>query len=261
MIPNSVVNLESDVLQSAGRVLDVLLCFNRQAEWSIVELADELDLHKSVVRRCVITLASRGFLKQNAIDKRYRLGLVLFELGSSISPTEELVEIAKPFMSELSKETSASVFLTARVDEQAICIARVDSPKPLRVTFEVGRRSAMHAGASARAILAFLPEEKINSVIDSGLEAYTGRTLADPEKLRASLAESRRLGYTFSDGELDEGVSAIGVPVMNGNNLVLASLSISGPNSDFTPERKEFLVRKTQESAAAIQNALHHASG
>ncbi len=172
------------------------------------------------------------------------------------------MEIAKPFMSELSKETSASVFLTARVDEQAICIARVDSPKPLRVTFEVGRRSAMHAGASARAILAFLPEEKINSVIDSGLEAYTGRTLADPEKLRASLAESRRLGYTFSDGgELDEGVSAIGVPVMNGNNLVLASLSISGPNSDFTPERKEFLVRKTQESAAAIQNALHHASG
>ncbi len=244
----------TDILQSAGRVLDVLLCFNQQAEWSIAELSEELELHKSVVRRCVVTLVSRGFLTQNPVDKRFRLGLVLAELGLAISPMEELAEIAKPFMRKLSRKTMASVFLTARAEEQAICIARVDSPKPLRVTFEVGRRSALHAGASAQAILAYLPDCEIDSIVQMGLASFTEKTLIDRDLLLSSLDRVRKLGYAISSGELDEGVTAIGVPIMGRNGEILASLSISGPSTDFTLERKEFLVEATRDTAFAIQN-------
>ena len=74
---NDIVRTDPDILQSAGRILDVLLCFTkRNPDWSISELAEKLGFHKSVTRRIVITLVSRGFLRQDPIEKRYRLGLV-----------------------------------------------------------------------------------------------------------------------------------------------------------------------------------------
>jgi DNA-binding IclR family transcriptional regulator len=250
---------DPDILQSAGRILDVLLCFTKNhADWSIAELAEELGFHKSVTRRLVITLASRGFLRQDPFDKRYKLGLVLFELGSAIFPTEELVDLSRPFMKKLSKETDSSVFLTINADNQAVCVARVDSPNPLRVTFEVGRRSPLHAGASARAILAFLPDSRIRSILEEGLESFTDATITDVESLTKELNKTKELGYTISTGELDDRVTAIGVPIMDRNDQVLASLSISGPTTDFSPDRLLSLIQSTRACATTIQNVLRN---
>lgn len=248
---------DPDILQSAGRILDVLLCFTKhKSDWSISELSNELGLHKSVARRMVITLVSRGFLRQDPVDKRFRLGLVVYELGSAVRPIEELVELSRPFMKQLSRDTDSSVFLTINANEQAVCVARVDSPNPLRVTFEVGRRSPLHAGASARAILAFLPESYIESIVSGKLEAFTDATITDMDKLLAELSMTRKLGYAISSGELDDRVTAIGVPIMDRNNEVLASLSISGPTTDFSPDRLMSLIQTTRDCAAAIEEVL-----
>jgi IclR family KDG regulon transcriptional repressor len=248
---------DPDVLQSAGRILDVLLCFTKsKPDWSIAELAEELDLHRSVARRCVVTLASRGFLRQDPVDRRYRLGLVLCELGSVVLPAKDIVATSMPFMERLSRDTGSSVFLTVEAENQAVCIARVDSPKPLRVTFEVGRCSPLHAGASARVILAYLPEGRVEEIFGSGLRRFTDRTLADPATLVEELTRTRERGYSISTGELDEGVTAIGVPIKGGNGEVLASLSISGPTIDFTPERVPCLVEATLDCAERIRRQL-----
>jgi len=250
---------EADILQSAGRMLDLLLCFTkRKSDWSVAELAEELGFHKSVTRRLVITLVSRGFLRQDPITKRYKLGLVLFELGSVVLPIEELVELSKPFMKELSRQTDASVFLTIIEDNQAVCVSRVDSPKPLKVTFEIGRCSPLHAGASARAILAFLPEERIREVLALDLESFTDATITNVEKLTLELERTRELGYAISSGELDANVTAIGAPIMDRNNDVLGSVSISGPTIDFPPDRLLSLIQSTRLCAKAIENRLKH---
>ncbi len=248
---------DCDILQSAGRILDVLLCFSKnKPDWTITELADELGLHKSVARRCVVTLASRGFLRQDLPDRRYRLGLVLFELGSIVLPTREIVTTSMPFMKELSRVTSSSVFLTMEAENQAVCVARVDSPKPLRVTFEVGRCSPLHAGASARVMLAYLPEARIRTILELEMHQFTDRTVVDRERLIEELARTRERGYAISTGELDEGVTAIGVPIMDGNGEILASLSISGPVMDFAPECVPVLVETTRDCAESIRREL-----
>jgi IclR family KDG regulon transcriptional repressor len=253
---------EPETLQSAGRILDVLLCFTQEKpERSFSELVDELGVNNSVVRRCIATLLVKGFLKQNPIDKKYRLGLVLFELGSLVLPKEELTRVAMPLMQHLSIETRSSAFLTMEDNDQAVCIARVDSPKPLKVTFEVGRRSPLHAGASARVILAYLPEERIKKIIDGHLPRYTDRTLCDPEAILAELHETRKRGYAISTGELDQAVTAIGVPIMGRNGEILASLSISGPVTDFSPERIPALIEATRVCGHKITSLLWGGEG
>lgn len=253
---------EPETLQSAGRILDVLLCFNRgKREWGIAELASELGVHKSIIRRCVATLVAKGFLRQNPEDKRFRLGYVVFELGKLVLPGEEIKKTALPFMYELSKKTGASVFLTMERDGQAVCIGRIDAPKPLKVSFEEGRRSPLHAGASARVLLAYMPDFQVQRIIQAGLERFTENTLTEPERLLAELESTRRRGYAVSTGELDAGATAIAVPIFNESGGAIASLSISGPASDFAPERVPSLVDMTMASAMAVGRALFSGKG
>jgi len=121
---------DPDVLQSAGRILDVLLCFTKsKPDWSIAELAEELDLHRSVARRCVVTLASRGFLRQDPVDRRYRLGLVLCELGSVVLPAKDIVATSMPFMERLSRDTGSSVFLTVEAENPGCVCSPCGQPE------------------------------------------------------------------------------------------------------------------------------------
>jgi DNA-binding IclR family transcriptional regulator len=256
-LPREVRVSEPEALQSAGRILDILLCFTPQRrEWSVAELSAELGIHKSIVRRCVITLVSRGFLKQNPEDRRFRLGYAVFDLGALVLPGEEIRRVATPVMQELSRLTSTSVFLTMEEDGQAVCIGRVDSPGPLKVTFEVGRRSPLHAGASARVLLAHMPPEEVDRVIRNGLTRFTENTFVSGDLLLEELALTRQRGYALSFGELDPGVAALGVAVRGRIGEVVASLSVSGPSSDFTPGRIPELVEMTRRSAEAITGAL-----
>src|SRR4051794_7110351 len=68
-------------LQTIDRALDVLCAFEGKDELGISELSRMLKLPKSAVYRVVLTLASRGFVEQNA-KRRYRLGLKMLELGN-----------------------------------------------------------------------------------------------------------------------------------------------------------------------------------
>ena len=101
-----------------------------------------------------------------------------------------------------------------------------------------------------------MPETHIKSILNAGLEPFTDATITDVGKLVEELRKTRELGYTISCGELDDRVTAIGVPIMDRNNGVLASLSISGPTTDFTPERLLPLIQSTRDCASAIEEVL-----
>jgi len=87
----------------------------------------------------------------------------------------------------------------------------------------------------------------------AGLQTGLLRTL---QTLVEELTRTRERGYAISTGELDEGVTAIGVPIKGGSGEVLASLSISGPTIDFTPERVPCLVEATLDCAERIRRQL-----
>ena len=68
-------------VQSVSRALDILNYFESEEELGISELAARMGLSKSSAYGLVNTLAAYGYLQQTE-NKRYRLGLRLFELGN-----------------------------------------------------------------------------------------------------------------------------------------------------------------------------------
>lgn len=69
-------------LKSVGSALDVLECFALDGELGVSDISRRLGVAKSTAHRLLQTLASRGFVEQDAESGQYRLGIHVYELGA-----------------------------------------------------------------------------------------------------------------------------------------------------------------------------------
>ncbi|HEY64507.1 MAG TPA: IclR family transcriptional regulator [Caldilineae bacterium] len=244
-------------LQTVDRALQVLLQFDEaHPEWSAAELAQQLGLHRSIVYRILATLERRGFVTQADRRGRFRLGLKLVELGNVVLANMDLRQVAHPVMERLVRETGESAFLTVVSGDESVCVDKIDSPQPIRVTLTLGGRSPLHAGASNKILLAYLPPKAIDAYIAKGLEQITPDTITDPQQLKEELAQIRKQGWAYSVGELTPGVAAMAVPLRNSNGEVVAGLSIANLASRFSEDRRPMLIQKLREAADEISAQL-----
>ena len=68
----------------------------------------------------------------------------------------------------------------------------------------------------------------------AGMPAQTARTITDPDDLIDALHAIRRDGYAIDEGEQEEGVRCVAVPVRGPD--VRMAVSVSGPDARMTPE-------------------------
>ena len=162
-------------------------------------------------------------------SKKYELGLKILELGGTAYHQLELRKIAIPFMKELAKKTRETIYLAALDRDRAICIERIESNLPIRLSINRGESFPLHASATARILMAYLPDEEQNRIIKKGLKKFTKYTISDSQKLRKDLKEIKRRGFAFSNQELDLGAKAVSAPVFDFFGRAVAGLSIAGP--------------------------------
>ena len=206
----------------------MLLTVADRGEIRADDLAALLDMPLSTAYRYLRTLGEFGFVDRH--DGRYRLGprLLIGTSGSSIS-SEQLIRLSDPVLRMLVDETGETALVVRRVGLSAMCLHQVESPKGMRVAFEPGGMTPLHAGALSRVLLAYAPQEILNEVIDQGLDPVTPATPSE-NVLQQALAEIRSAGIAISDGELIEGTVAAAVPILRQDGIV-GALGVTGPDA------------------------------
>lgn len=215
------------------------------------DLATQTGLPTSTVYRFVRTLVDTGFLE--ARDGVYHLGPRLVTVQGSDVGIEWLRRLATPLMRELVAATEESVVLTVRTGLSALVVETVDSPHLMRLSFTRGTVRPLHAGASAKVLLAFSADDVVRSVLSRELERFSAGT-PDSATLTRQINEIRAQGYVTTHGEVDPFASAIGVPVLRGGELV-CGLSVAGPEMRLRG-RDDELVTATRRTAAHLQAAV-----
>jgi DNA-binding IclR family transcriptional regulator len=109
----------------------------------------------------------------------------------------------------------------------ALCIEQVQSPKHIRMAFEIGQMLPLHAGAASRVLLAYTPPEVIERALTTELATYTAST-PDVSKLRRQLDGIHATGTATSRSEFIAGAFAVAVPVFHGE-AVVAAPALAGP--------------------------------
>jgi len=218
--------------QSLAHGLNILLLYEASAPlFTVSEISKRLGYSQSKTYRLVRTLTQYDLLREENGTAKYSLGLNVLRLGLLAQQQFNIAIIARPFMKELSLLTKETVLLTAVSGTKGIVLERVESEEPIRYSlFQPGATIPLHAGASSKILMAYLPEDEWNRIIKTeGLKRYTPNTISDGNKLKTHLWEIRKRGYAFSDQEVDRDVRAIAAPIINGMGEMVAGLSVAGP--------------------------------
>src|SRR5262249_59417987 len=112
----------------------------------------------------------------------------------------------------------------------------VEPSQPLRLPVQPGSQLPLHAGASQKALLAFMPEREVDRLLDQPLERLCTATITEPRQLRRDLALIRERGWASSYEETNLGVWGIAVPVISEDDVVCA-VGIAGPSARLSDAR------------------------
>ncbi len=165
----------------------------------------------------------------------------------------------RPAMSAAVAELGESVNLAILDADEIVYVAQVQpSTNFMRMFTEVGFRTAPHATAVGKAILADYPEEDVVAMLGrTGMQRHTDHTLVTPKDFLDELAEVRRRGYAIDEGEQEIGVRCVGVAVP-GTPQPMA-LSMSGPlarvNDDLVRRAHKALTKAASEIRAVLSRS------
>lgn len=235
MSETSTVGNDRDRLQSLERGFAVLGAFDAdRPDATMAELADATGLARPTVRRILLTLQGLGYVQN--VGSRWRLTPRVLSIGQHYSASNAVVDVAQPHLLRLAEQTGESASLAALDGAEVVYIARVPVRRIMSINIAIGTRVPAHATSMGRALLAWAPPEVIRRVIEeSGLPAYTRRTVTDPSILRGALRTVRDQGWSMVAEELEAGLISVSAPIRDRDGAVVAALASSTSTGRSTP--------------------------
>lgn len=240
---------------SVSRLFAVLRSLGDTVEGGerVTQLAQRIGLSQPTTHRLLRNLMEEGMVEQDARSKRYRLSLDFFALAARAGNTGNLRELARPAMLRLSASLGDSLFLLARCGFDAICLDRSEGPFPIRTfTGDIGGRVALGVGQGSLAILAFLPEEERDTVIQYNLPRLKDFHLYDEVFLRTEVENVRTLGYAGRNTGVLQGMAGVAVPILDREGRAVAALSVATISDRLGPDRLPTVVEMLKREAALI---------
>lgn len=203
----------------------------------ITELASELDMAKSSIHKHLKTMSEYGYVVKR--NDTYHIGLQFLNVGEYARDSYDLYHAAKSQIHDLAAETGEMVWLI--VPENGLSWFLYGAKGNTEISEEaiIGSRAYLHHNSGGKAILAHLPSDEVERIIDEhGLPSKTENTITDRETLWTELETIRERGYAVNRGEDIAGIHAIGVPLMF-EGEVRGALCVAGAARRVTRNERE----------------------
>jgi DNA-binding IclR family transcriptional regulator len=214
-------------IEASRKTLDVVETLWKLDGAGVTAVADELGMSKSTAYFHLSTLKEKGYVITEGDE--YALSLRFQNYGEYVKRAQPLYDVAKPAVEELAEETGERAY--CMVEQHGLvtnlCVSKGD--RALKTDARSGTHAYMHATAAGKAILAHLEDTRVEEIIDKwGLPAFTDQTITSRDALHESLERGREQGYFVVREEIDQGLSAVGVPIVD-DDAVHGAISIEAP--------------------------------
>ncbi|SFL34353.1 transcriptional regulator, IclR family [Halogranum rubrum] len=204
----------------------------------VSEIAESMGLPKSTIHGHLTTLKHKQFVIQEG--DFYSLGPELLRLGNKVRTRDSGYVLARKFTEQLFEETGLRSIFAAEMDGKAVFLHTASGNKMGWAHEQLGNRLYLHSTAVGKAILAELPEQRVDQIIEKwGLPAETESTITTREGLSAELEEVRNRGYAVNRGENFRELYAIGDAAARRPGDVIGGFSVTGPAHAIVETGKE----------------------
>lgn len=253
---SSATTHDKTLIQSVNRALNILEIFAEQpGALRLQDITARSGLNPSTCHHLLNTLVHRGYVNRHDDSRTYQLGTRLLELAHSTNHGSfDLVNESLPELRRLSHETNETVLLTIFSGSNLTIIMRQD-PDNRRVMDQSDIRTAAHATAVGKAMLAWLPEPQIARVVaDQGLTPFTRKTIDSLATLVENLRLIRRHGFALEDEEYMPEQSGIACAIRGEFGEVLGAVGCIMPTASASHARLKQLQPTLMKSVALLSH-------
>ena len=239
-------------VRSSAKTLRILEALRELDGARVTELAEYLDTSKGTVHHHLSTLREFQYVTKNG--DTYELGLHLFELGEYTRRGTDVYEVAKPEVDELAEEVGEMANLMIEDHGMGVYLYIARGENAVNLDTKIGTRQYLHTSALGKSILANMPDEESESVLDEyGLPAETPNTVTDRAELEGELEAIRDRGVAFDGEERAEGIRCVAAPITDQRGSLIGAVSVSGPSSRLKGEYfREEVPEMVQDTATVI---------
>lgn len=247
--------------QSLDRAIDILYVFTKEEpRLTADQIARKANLPRGSIYRYINALMENGLIERNEENNKFQLGYKLLYFQSVIHYSNEIENIALPYLRKIHEATGETVQLTVYRNGMALPIVSIESTAAVRVAPSIGMYFKLYAGANGKSILAFRPQGEIEQIIQKGLEHYTEFTITDPVRLREELEKVRSGKYAYSSQEMNLGAWGIAAPVLDARGISIASIGVSGPVFKMTDGMRDDIKKMVINTASEISQKINYTS-
>lgn len=224
-----------DFVEAVARGLAILESFSTERQrLNATQAAERAGLTRAAARRHLLTLAALGYLETDG--HAFWLAPKVLRFSGSYLASARLPRLVQATMNRLSQTSDAAFSVVVRDQDDVVIVARSGAPSRrgpmLPHGLHLGARLPMFATSTGRVLMAGMRESDLKQWLDSllkthdGLPRLTSRTVTDPGRLLALIAEVRGLGYCMACEEHELGVCALAVPLMDMQGQTHAAMNV-----------------------------------
>ena len=240
--------------QSVKRAAGILESIGAEPK-TVAQLAAEFDLHRSTMFRELQTLEQVGYARRRA-DGTYAIALRLVALAQSALEDLDLRQAAFGPVRRLHKAVGDTLHVAALVDDSIVYVDKAEDANGVRMYSRIGSPVRAYCSALGKAILAALDAPARDAVLaGTQWKKYTPATITSRRALDAELAVVAQRGWAIDDGEFEDFVNCVAVPIRTPAGVV-GALSLTAIRQVHDLDQITAHVPLMQRTAEQIARSL-----
>ncbi|MCG8476445.1 MAG: IclR family transcriptional regulator [Cytophagales bacterium] len=238
------------------RALDVIELLTQHPKGlSLAAIQEILEYPKSSLFRIISSLVERNYLNKNEVTGTFCLSKKLLHIGLATLSEQSLVEVSLDYMRALRDELKETVLLGTLDGQEIVLLEQTVGTNPFTFMLSLGKRMNLHASAPGKSVMAFLPDQEYNSIINRiNFEVFNKNTISNKEDYADEIAKVKKLGYAFDQAEEYEGVHCVGAPIFNRNGYPIASVWVTAPSARLKKTNLDEVGKQVRHTALEISS-------
>ncbi len=242
--------IERDFAQTLARGLALMEAMSVADQYvSTSEVAAKIGVSRAAARRLLLTLHDLGYADTDG--RHYWLTPKVLSFGRGLVAGNSIWSLISRDIVELADRFNEPCSVSVLDGLDIVYVSRDVTRRIYTSRLSVGDRLPANCCASGKLLLAALDSKELQARVKrfGPMEARTARSLKDLTALKKELSEVRERGWAVADGEMEDDIVSIAVPIRDQSNAVVAAISIASHRG------RQSAAELTSATLGALQEA------
>lgn len=211
---------------------------------------------RSTVHRLASLLIQQRYLRY-ADSGAYALGSALIALGYQAKEQMSIVELARPHLESLARQTGDTVHLAQRDGDELLYLDKIAGTRGLEMRSRIGKRMPLPFTGLGKALILQQSPAEWQRLFNASKPAGAGFVARQKwTSYKAAMLRYASAGYAFDLEENEPAICCIAAPIFALDGGILASISLTSSIAYLPQQRMQRLLPAVLASATAISSEL-----